>query len=123
MLSLWRGHCWDNARGGWLDPAICTRSQEAVAYIRHHVVDSRAPTAKTGKAPVRTGWIETDLNKRQQWFATDFKTDARPDQDAATLPLQVLKVVWSELAKGNRQGRLFALVVVPKDVFSCSSAE
>ena len=58
--------------------------KEKVGYIRHHGVHTRVSRGlcfqEHGKAPTKTGWVETDEgqpgkpNIRARWAAKDIKT-------------------------------------------------
>ena len=78
---------------------------------------------ETGKAPVKTGWAETDKgqpgkpNVRARWVAKEYKTHARPDLYASTQPLEALNVVLSEIATGQREGKVLALFDVRRAYF------
>ena len=69
----------------------------------------------TGKAPIKTGWSETDKeqpgkpNVRARWVAKEYKTHTRPEFHASTPLLEALKVVLSEIATGER-GKVVAIV-------------
>ena len=110
LLSVWEGWHWDDNKGGWLDPELCARARrEEVEYIRRNKMYTRVSretcSRETGRAPVKTGWAETDKglprqsNVRARWVAKGYKTYARPDLYASTPPL---KVVLSEIATGER---------------------
>ena len=79
--------------------------------------------SETGRAPIKTGWAETDKgqpgkpNVRARWVAKDYKTQARPELQASTPPLEALKVVLSEIATGKREGKVAALVDVRRGCF------
>ena len=65
LLSVWEGWHWDVNKGGWLDPGLCAKArQEEVEYIRRHKMYTRVSCEvclhETGKAPIKTGWAETD---------------------------------------------------------------
>ena len=76
---------------------------------------------ETGRAPIKTA--ETDKgqpgkpNVREAWVAKECKTHARPRLCASTLPLEALKVVLSEIATGERGGKVVALVDVRRAYF------
>ena len=78
---------------------------------------------ETEKAPIKTGWAETDKgqpgkpNVRARWIAKEYKTHARPVLHAPTPPLEALKVVLSEIATGTRGGKVVALVDVRRAYF------
>ena len=78
---------------------------------------------ETGKAPILTGWAETDKgqpgkpNVRTMWVAKEYKTHARPELQASTSPLEALKVVLSEIATGERGGKVVAQVHVRRAYF------
>ena len=123
LLSVWEGWHWDDNKGGWLDPELCAKARrEEVEYIRRHKMYVRVPREvclrETGKAPIKTGWAETDKgqpgkpNVRARWVANEYKTHARPELYASTPPLEALKVVLSEIATGEREGKVLALVDV-----------
>ena len=108
LLSVWEGWHW------WLDPELCAKARrEEVEYIRRHKMYVRVPREvclrETGKAPIKTGWAETDKgqpgkpNVRARWVAKEYKTHARPELYASTPPLEALKVVLSEIAMGVRE--------------------
>ena len=88
---------------GWLDPELCAKArQEEVEYIRrrkmHTKVSREMCLRETVKAPVKTGWVETDTgqprkpNVRARWVAKESKTHARPELYASTPPPEALKV-------------------------------
>ena len=121
LLSLWQRWHWDDNKGGRLDPALCAKARrEELQYIRHHKMYTRVTRETcprvTGKAPTKTGWVETDttkpgkLNVRARWVAKENRTHARPELYASTPPLEALKVVLSEVATGKRGGKVVALV-------------
>ena len=123
VLSVWEGWHWDGNKGGWLDPELCAKARrEEVEYIRRHKMYVRVPREvclrETGKAPIKTGWAETDKgqpgkpNVRARWVAKEYKTHARPELYAPTPPLEALNVVLSEIATGEREGKVLALVDV-----------
>ena len=123
LLSVWEGWHWDDNKGGWLDPELCAKARrEEVEYIRRHKMYVRVPREvclrETGKAPIKTGWAETDKgqpgkpNVRARWVAKEYKTHARQELYASTPPLEALKVVLSEIATGEREGKVLALVDV-----------
>ena len=67
--------------------------------MRRHKMYVRVPrevcSRETGKAPIKTGWAETDKgqpgpNVRARWVA-----NARPELYASTPPLEALKIVPS----------------------------
>ena len=131
LLSAWEGWHWDDSKGGWFDPELFAKARrEEVEYIRRHKMYVRVPREaclrETGKAPMKTGWAETDkgqpgkLNVRARWVAKEFKAHARPELYASTPPLEALKVVLSEIATGEREGKVLALVDVRRGVFSRS---
>ena len=65
LLSVWEGWHWDDNKGGWLNPEMCAKARrEEVEYIRRHKMYTSAPREvcprETAKAPVKTGWAETD---------------------------------------------------------------
>ena len=130
MLSVWEGWRWDDNKGGWLDPELCTRAKrDEVEHIRRHKVDTRVSREtclrETGRAPIKTGWAETDKgqpghpNVRASWVSKEYKTHARPELHASTL--EALKVVLSEIATGKRGGKVVALVDVRRAYF-CAPA-
>ena len=128
LLSVWEGWLWDDNQGGWLDPELCAKARrEEVEYIRRHKmytnVSREACLRETGRAPIKTGWAETDKgqpgkpNVRARWVAKEYKTQERPELYASTPPLEALKVVLSEVATGKRGGNVVALVDVRRAYF------
>ena len=96
-------------------------------YIRRHKMYTRVSREvcfrETGRAPVKTGWAETDKgqpgkpNVRARWVAKEYKTHARPELYASIPPLQALKVVLSEFATGKRGGKVVVLIDVRRAYF------
>ena len=129
LLSVvWEGWRWDENKGGWLDPDLCAKArQEEVEYIRRHKMYTRVSREtcirETGKAPIKTGWAETDKGQpgkphvRARRVAKAYKTHARPELHAPTPPLVALKVVLSEMATGTRRGKVVSLVDVRRAYF------
>ena len=112
----------------WLDPELCAKARrEEVEYIRRHKMYVRVPREvclrETGKAPIKTGWAETDkgqpgkANVRARRVAKEYKTHARPKLYASTPPLEALKIVLSEIATGEREGKVLAFVDVRRAYF------
>ena len=106
VLSVWEGWHSDDCKGGWLDLELCARARrEEVEYIRRHKMYTRVSREtclrETGRAPIKTGWAETEKgqpgqpNMRARWVAKEYKTHARPEPYASTPPLGALKVVLS----------------------------
>ena len=127
LPSVWEGWYWDDNKGGWLDPELCvTVRQEEVEYIRRHKMYTRVSMEvclrETGRAPIKTGWAETDKGQgsptcARGWVAKEHKTHARPELHAPTPPLEALKVMLSEIATGKRGGKVVALVDVRRAYF------
>ena len=128
LLSVWEGWHWDDNKGGWIDLELCAKARrEEVEYIRRHNTYVRVPREvclrETGKAPIKTGLAETDKgqpgkpNVRARWVAKEYKTHARPELYASTPPLEALKEVLSEIATGEREGKVLALVDVRRAYF------
>ena len=79
---MWEGWHWDDNKGGWLDLELRAQAtHEEVEYIRRHMMYTRVTKEtclrETGKAPVKTGWAETDKGQ-----ATREAQRAREVQDA-----------------------------------------
>ena len=128
LLSVWEGWHWDDNRGGWLDPELCAKARrEEVENIHRHKMYVRVPREvclrETGKAPIKTMWAETDKgqpgkpNVRARWVAKEYKTHARPELYTSTPQLEALKIVLSEIATGEREGKVLALVDVRRAYF------
>ena len=128
LLSLWEGWHWGDSKGGWLDPELCAKTRrEEVEYIRRHKMHTRVPREtclrETGRAPIKTGWAETDKgqpgkpNVSARWVAKQYKTHARPELYVSTPPLGALKVVLSEVFTGKHGGKVMALVDVRRAYF------
>ena len=133
LLSVWEGWHWDDNEGGWLDPELCAKArQEEVECIRRHKMCTRVSREvclrETGRAPLKTGWAETDKgqpgkpNVRARWVAKEYR-DTRETRElyAATPPLEALKVVLSEIATGESGGKVVALVDLRRAYF-CAPA-
>ena len=82
---------------------------------------------ETGKAPLKTGWAETDKgqpgkpNVRARLVAKEYKTHARPELCASTPLLEALNIVLSGIATGEREGKVLALVDVRSAYFHAPS--
>ena len=99
LLSVWEGWHWDDNKGGWLDLELCAQARrEEAEYIRRHKMYTRVTREtclrETGKAPIKTGWAETDrgATREAQRARGEYKTHARPELHAPTPPLEALKV-------------------------------
>ena len=87
-------------------------------YVR---VPREVRLRETGiRPPSRQGGRETDKgqpgkpNVRARWVAKEHKTHSRPELYASTPPWEALKVVLSEIATGEREGKVLAFVDVRK---------
>ena len=69
---------------------------------------------------IKTGWAETDKgqpgtpNVRARWVAKEY---TRPELYASTPPLEALKILLSEIALGNRAGKVVALLMCGQRMF------
>ena len=130
LLSFW-WHWGDNF-GGCLDLELCAKARrEEAEYVRRHKMHTGFPREtcprETAKAPTKTGWAETDKgqpgkpNACVSWVAKEYKTHARPELYALTPPLEALNVVLSEIATGERGGKVVALVDLRRAYFYAPS--
>ena len=108
-------------KGGRLDPELCAKAiQEEVEYIRRRKMYTRVSREvclrETGRAPIKTGWAETDKGQPGKPMCAH-KTHARPELCASTPPLESLKVVLSEIATDTRGGKVVAVVDVRRAYF------
>ena len=122
LLSVWEGWHWDDNKGGWLDPELYAKARrEEVEYIRRHKM--YVSLRETGMTPHQDrvgGDRQRQPGKpsvRARWVAKEYKTHARPELYASTPPLEALKVVLSEIATGEREGKVLALVDVRRAYF------
>ena len=106
------GWNWDDTRGGWLDSTLVANARrEELEYIRGHAVHERVLRAacweETGKAPINTGWADTNKGTEQdplvrsRWVAKEYNTGPRPDLFAGTAPLEGVNMVISEAASAT----------------------
>ena len=82
QLSVWEGWHWDDNKGGWLDPELCAKARrEEVEYIRRHKrytrVSRETCLRETGRAPIKTGWAETDKGQPGRPNVREGKQDPR----------------------------------------------
>jgi hypothetical protein len=113
---------WDDITGEQLERKLAdTARGEEMTEVRKHKLYKKVPISKcyevTGKAPVKTKWI--DINKgdrarpeyRSRLVAMEIATGKRDDLFAATPPLEAIKVLLSLAVTegvgfhpGNRKG-------------------
>ena len=115
LLRAWEGWHWDDIKDGWPDPELCAKARrEEVEYIRRHKTNVRVPREvylrETGRPPSRRQ--PGKPNVRARWVAKEYKTHARPELYASAPPLEALIVVLSEIATGEREEKVLALVDV-----------
>ena len=110
---------WPRAHPSSSRPPACTCARtcdpHTLTSVCHHNMYVRVPREvwlrETGKAPIKTGWVETDKGQpgkpsvSARWVAKEYKTHARPELYASTPPVEALKVVLSEIATGEREGK------------------
>ena len=88
----------DDAKGGWLDPALVRMAlEEEMQYVKKHAVYEKVPMSQcwkeTVKNPIKTGWADTNKgtsecpNMRSRWVAKEYNTGPWPDLFSATSPL------------------------------------
>ena len=94
LLRVLGGWHWGDNKGGWLDPELCAKARrEEVECL-----------SETERAPIKTVWAEICKGRPgkpkvcARCVAKECKTFARPELYASTPPLEVLKVVLSEIA-------------------------
>ena len=95
--------------------------------MRKHQVYVRVPRsqcwAETGKAPLKTGWAETNKgskenpNVRCRWVGKEIRTGPRPDLYAPTPPYEALKMVLSRAATGEHRKKAIAIIDVRRAYF------
>ena len=113
------GEYYDDTSGKLLDKrrAIEARAKE-IEYFRKMQVYTKVPIdecwQKTGKAPIRTGWVEINKgdervpNYRARLVGKEIKRDKREDLFAATPPLESLRFLLSDAVTGwNRKNIMF----------------
>ena len=125
LLSVWEGWHWDDNKGGWLDPELCSRARrEEVECIRRHKMCTRVSREtclrETGRAPIKTGWAETDKgqqgkpNVRARWVALYGTRDAaqnweeEPTSQAdarGRMPVRVDRAHQGRARQGDRARR------------------
>ena len=103
---------WDDVSGRELDPSKDTEARkEEVEYIHTSNPYTKVPRSKTKalRATVITvRWIDINKgdaileNDRSRLVARGIKKDDRPDQFAATPPLEALEMIISMFTNGNR---------------------
>ena len=96
-------------------------------YIRRHEMYVRGPSEvclrETGKLPSRTGGQRPTKESQGSLVCPrdrspkEYKTHARPELYASTPPLEALKVVLLDIATGEREGKVLALVDVRRAYF------
>ena len=90
-------------------------------------LSGRCACSKTGEGPIKTGWAETDRgqpgkpNVRARWVAKEYKTHARPELYASTPPLEALTDMLAQIATGNRERNVVALVDMRRPYFYAPS--
>ena len=128
LLSLWEGWRWDDKKAGGLTRSCAPRQDVkkwSTSVATRCTRESRTGVCprETEKAPIKTGWAETGKgqpvkpNVRARWVAKEYKTHSGPELYASTPSLEALKVVLSEIATGERRGKVVALVDVRRAYF------
>ena len=99
----------------WAPAEVYKVRMEEVKFIRDMKLYDKVPIEEcwknTGKAPISTKWI--DINKRDDEkpncrsrnVAKEFAIDKRDGFFVATPPLEIMKLLLSCLAKGNKGER------------------
>ena len=108
---------YDDVSGAPLDPAkVYEAKKEEVKFIRdmklYHEVPIKECWERIGKIPITTKWI--DINKgdnvnpkyRSRNVAREIARSKQDGLFAATPPLEVMKLLLSTLASGNKGERL-----------------
>ena len=119
---------WDDVKGGWLDSKLIAQARkEEMAFVSKHCLYERVPREEcyreTGKAPIKTGWADTNKgsedqpNIRSRWVAKEYNTCARPDLFAATTPLEGVKLVVSDAASAESEDVVLAVIDVRRAYF------
>ena len=128
LMSFTQGSYWDDVRGGWLGPELVKKGRtEEIGYARRHKVYKWVPLsvcyAETGKAPLRTGWVDTNKgtadcpNVRCRWVAKEFNKGPAPGLFAPTPPLEGIKLVLSQAASTGRSDTVVLIVDVRRAYF------
>ena len=128
LFSLTLGGCWDDNKGGWLQPELVRKGrEEEMCYVRKHRVYDKVPRSQcyqdTGKAPIKTGWAETNKgteaepNVRCRWVGKEYNTGPRPELFAPTPPLEGVKIVVSEAASSPHSDTVVAVIDVRRAYF------
>ena len=102
LNSIREGKCWDDDKGGWLDPVLIRKAREEdMQHVKEHAVYEKVTIgASAGRRPWRShtnkGTSEC-LNTGSQWVL-------KQHLFSATSPLDGVKLAISEAASGNQKG-------------------
>ena len=108
--SEYESCAWDDISGKELDPVKvrAARRLEVEYYQKMDVLD-KVPIEEclevTGKAPIKTKWIDHDKGSRyrSRWVAKEFKDTTDEDWFAATPPLEALRAILSDATTGQTE--------------------
>ena len=112
-LTAWEGGTGTTTKAGGLTLSCVPRQD--VKRCAHAKLE-RHPSRRGGQRPTR-GSQGSLTNVRARSVAKEYKTHARPELCASTPPLEALKIVLSEIATGEREGKVLALVDVWRAYF------
>ena len=117
--------CWDDVKGGWIDPNLVARArQEEMAFVRktpvYKKVDRRVANEKGCKI-IKVRWVDTNKgteecpNVRSRLVAQEFKGKGGGISDfelySAMPPLEAMKMVVSHAATKEKGQRRQLMVV------------
>ena len=99
LNSIREGKCWDDVKGGGLDPVLIRKArEEEMQYVRRHAVYKKVPLSQcwkeTGKHSIKRGRADTKKgtsecpNRRSRWVAKEYNTDPGLTLLSATSPLE-----------------------------------
>ena len=122
------GNYTDDVKGGSLDPAEVLKARaEEMSYISKHKLYDKVPRSlcyeKTGKAPIRSGWVDTNKgtskepNFRSRWVAKEYRRNACAELFAVAPPLEALRMLLSRGASAQGRGTCLGVVDVRRAYF------
>ena len=118
----------DDVKGGYLDTDnVMNARSEEMEYVHNHQLYTKVPRAEcfeqTGKAPIRTGWVDTnkgtekDVKYRSRWVAKEYKKNPQAELFDATPPLEALRLLLSRGASAGRNDTNIMVIDIRRAYF------
>lgn len=120
--------CWDDVKGGWLDPSQVRQArQEEMAFVKKMQVYDKVPREECVGKPISVRWVDankgtdSEPNYRSRVVAQELRSRHHGDPSdlyAAMPPLEAMKYIISHVASDGERRRELMVIDIRRAYFN-----